>query len=176
MENKLDIKDFQSVSSAADLDNMLMVLQTGLPAKVNIAILKSVLRSEIRPYIKDGGSGRYWRVKARFYFSSKDGSSVTLNLADYNLMFYSSFRGLDGQSSQQVVVGDMFGSQSTTYLDVVSVDNAAGTAKIIELLFDSNHIENGYPKEDVRVELVRKSDNKTVFTQYVDFKKIIAQI
>lgn len=126
-------------------------------------------RIEIR---KNSGSGRYWRVGARFYFSSKDGSNVTLNLSDYKLTFYSYFQSLQGQSSDQVDVNTMFGSQSTTFNDVVNVEDAGGTPRIIDLFFDPNHVENGYPKENVRVELIRKSDNKNVLTQYLDFKNL----
>lgn len=52
--NKLDIKDFPSLSSAPETSNILLALQTGAPGKITIALFKTMVKRDIAPSIKDG--------------------------------------------------------------------------------------------------------------------------
>jgi hypothetical protein len=52
MEN-LDIKDFQSVSSVSELDNILLVQSTGVNGKMTVALFKTAVRNDVTPSIKE---------------------------------------------------------------------------------------------------------------------------
>lgn len=52
MEN-LDIKDFQSVSSVSELDNILLVQSTGVNGKMTVALFKAAVKNDVTPSIKD---------------------------------------------------------------------------------------------------------------------------
>lgn len=52
--NKLDIKDFPSLSSAPETSNILLALQTGAPGKMTIALFKTMVKRDVSPSIKDG--------------------------------------------------------------------------------------------------------------------------
>lgn len=57
MEN-LDIRNFRSVSSAEDSDNILMSLSGGTAGKMTVALFKTVFGKGISPVIKNG----YWWI------------------------------------------------------------------------------------------------------------------
>jgi plasmid maintenance system antidote protein VapI len=52
MENK-DIKDFQSVSTVSELDNILLVQSSGIGGKMTVALFKTAVRNDVTPSIKD---------------------------------------------------------------------------------------------------------------------------
>lgn len=52
MENK-DIKDFQSVSTVSELDNILLVQSTGVNGKMTVALFKTAVRNDVTPSIKE---------------------------------------------------------------------------------------------------------------------------
>lgn len=52
MENK-DIKDFQSVSTVSELDNILLVQSSGIGGKMTVALFKTTVRNDVTPSIKD---------------------------------------------------------------------------------------------------------------------------
>ena len=51
---KLDIKDFQSLSSAPETCNVLLVQQTGAPGKITIGLFKTMVKRDITPSIREG--------------------------------------------------------------------------------------------------------------------------
>lgn len=52
--NKLDIKDFPSLSSAPDTCHILLVQQTGSAGKLTIGLFKTMVKRDVLPSIKDG--------------------------------------------------------------------------------------------------------------------------
>jgi len=53
MEN-IDIKDFQSVSAASDLDSILLVRSTDMHGKITVALFRAAIQDGITPSIQDG--------------------------------------------------------------------------------------------------------------------------
>ena len=53
MEN-IDLKDFQSVSSVSELDNILLVQSSGIAGKMTVALFKTAVKNDVTPSIKDG--------------------------------------------------------------------------------------------------------------------------
>lgn len=51
----LDIRDFQSRSAVEKLDNILMVLSTGIGAKITVDLLLKILLKDIQPSVTDDG-------------------------------------------------------------------------------------------------------------------------
>lgn len=52
MENR-DIKDFQSVSAVAELDNILLVQSSGVNGKMTVSLFKTAIKNDVTPSIKD---------------------------------------------------------------------------------------------------------------------------
>lgn len=52
MEN-IDLKNFQSVSSVSELDNILLVQSSGIAGKMTVALFKTAVRNDVTPSIKD---------------------------------------------------------------------------------------------------------------------------
>lgn len=53
MEN-LDIKNFQSVSAVAEMDNILLVQSTGLAGKMTVSLFKAAVKNDVTPSIQEG--------------------------------------------------------------------------------------------------------------------------
>lgn len=51
---KLDIRDFQSLSSVSDDCSILLVQLAGSPNKITYALLRNLIKKEIAPSIRDG--------------------------------------------------------------------------------------------------------------------------
>ena len=52
MEN-IDLKNFQSVSSVSELDNILLVQSSGIAGKMTVALFKTAVRNDVTPSIKE---------------------------------------------------------------------------------------------------------------------------
>nr|DAN21444.1 MAG TPA_asm: FIBRITIN T4, STRUCTURAL PROTEIN, CHAPERONE.85A [Bacteriophage sp.] len=53
MEN-IDIKDFQSVSAVAELDNILLVQSSGVNGKMTVSLFKTAIKNDVTPSIQEG--------------------------------------------------------------------------------------------------------------------------